>query len=159
VHVATPDDLAGIVPQSTDVDGDAAGGGAAAAVHDWVLAVFVHECVVHKVLDYELAPVFCAAPAPMMMQAPLEARHDLSQLVADGLISTFELTSSRLAASTVAGSPYTSGTQRGGRVRALCLTPDGRRMSSLLLRAGARELRSVVTADTDGVVVPRRVLW
>ena len=176
VHVTTPNDIAGISPKRGDVDVDAHSGAEGtddsaedpraastsrrpAAVHDWVLAVFIHECIVHKVLDYELAPMFCSAPAPMMMQVPLEARHDLSQLVADGLIASFTLTSSRLAASTITGSPYTSGTQRGGRVRVLSLTPDGHRMSSLLLRTGSRELRSIVTADTDGVIVPRRILW
>ena len=161
VHVCTPSDIAGISPHMDDIDIDTSKrqSPAPAAVHDWVLAVFIHECIVHKVLDYELAPMHCSSPACMMMQVPLEARHDLSQLVADGLIATHELTSSRLAASTISGSPYTSGTQRGGKVRVLVLTPDGQRISSLLLRTGSRELRSIITADTDGAVVPRRVLW
>ena len=66
------------------------------------------------------------------------------QLVADGLIASFTLTSSRLAASTITGSPYTSGTQRGGRVPEGVVAKD-KRGPVAELRVHALQLRDRAT--------------
>ena len=116
-------------------------------VHDWVLAVFLHECIVHKVLDYELTNLHVTAPTSTWMQVALEARADIEQMRAAGLISTFEFSSSRLASSTISGSPWTSGHRRSGMVRALNLSSSGLEQARLLLRIGRNELMSIVTAD------------
>ncbi len=166
VRVITSTDLQGISPPLPRSRRRDAGAGAGnpdpppRGVADWVLAVFVHECIVHKVLDYELTVAHVASPACMPVQVALEARHDLEQMRAAGLLRVFEMTGSRLAAATVSGSPWSSGTQRGGRVRVLTLTPAGRAKAGLLLRSGSRELKSVLTADAgQATTVPRRVVW
>jgi hypothetical protein len=129
-------------------------------VHDWVLAVFMHECIVHKVLDYELTNLHVTSPANTWMQISLEARSDIEQMRASGLINTFEFSSSRLALSTISGSPWTTGNRRNGMVNGLSLTSTGLEKANLLLRMGKNELMSIITADVGyDITVPRRILW
>ena len=158
VHVVTAGDIGGIphVIENNNEDEEATEG----CVHDWTLAAMIHECIIHKVLDYELSLMSVTSPATMYMQIPLEAHHDLEQMRAAGLITIFEFTTSRFANCTLSGSPGTTGERRGGRVCALRLSPKGLRRSELLLRGGVRELTSIVRADVGAVdTIPRRVVW
>ena len=153
VRVVTSSEMAGITPLIDNVGG---------CVHDWVLSVFIHECIVNKVLDYELSLVPTTTPACMYLRIPLEAIHDLEQMRASGLILETEFTSTRLSSSTLSTSPFTSGDQRGGRVKALRLTSSGQSKASLLLRSGIRELQSILNADVGSGShhsVPRYIVW
>jgi len=155
VRVVTSSEMAGITPAIDNGSNDG-------CVHDWVLSVFIHECIVHKVLDYELSLVPTTTPACMYLRIPLEAIHDLEQMRASGLILETEFTSTRLSSSTLSTSPFTSGDQRGGRVKALRLTSSGQSKASLLLRSGIRELHSIINADVGSGShhsVPRYIVW